>query len=141
MFLEAEGRPEFRQSLPWDTQKRLPAVVAAQIAGMSFFSLDQHACCTLDLALLSEDAPSETVSSQETHLDDLPHIQVTFYDADCVPDFVILACRYDWAMLHAYKVGDVVRVLYGNEESYSGKIVATSGSRRRSPWQCYTIEW
>lgn len=138
MFLEHEPRDMFNSNLPWEKIRHLPNVVCAQIAEMNFFVFEGLSCCSLVLIQLENDSIVEGR--------DIPSLlkgnrfAVTFYDMDCVPDFIVLACRYEWAMKNSYKIGDIVEVIYGHEERYIGKIVGVP-ARRKSPWQSYTVEW
>lgn len=120
--------------------KRLPSSVLAQVVRINFFVFDQ-ACCNLEIVPIKDMNVVET-SEDSTVLfnSDDERLSISFYDMETVPDFIILACRVHWSLNIHYNIGDVVQVLYGNEETYSGRIIRASG-RRRSPWQSYTVEW
>ena len=138
LFLEHESREVFNSDLPWEKLRHLANVVCAQIVEMDFFVLEGLSCCSLVMHQLSDDSIVETRDGLGLLKGE--RFAVTFYDMDCVPDFIILACRYEWAMKNTYKIGDIVQVIYGHEERYIGKITGVP-ARRKSPWQSYTVEW
>jgi hypothetical protein len=138
LFLEHEIRDVFNTDLPWLKLRHLPNVVCAQIVEMTFFVLDGLSCCSLVLIQLNDDSIVEAKENLDPAKGE--RFVVRFYDMDCVPDFIILGCRYEWAINNAYKIGDIVQVIYGHEERYVGKIIGVP-VRRKSPWQSYTVEW
>lgn len=140
LFLGSETRPEFQQNLPWITNKLLPSTIIAQIVEVKFFYLDRP-CCSLEIIPLVDDQIIETSENRPCCVNlDSERLYMTFYDMDTIPDFIILACRYKWATENSYKLGDLVQVLYGHEEIYSGQIIKVA-NRRRGLWQAYTVKW
>lgn len=147
MFLEKETRSLFKQNLPHyvtSTSRRTSAHVIAQIIDMQFYVVDERPWCQLTMVPVDETVLLGAEEDKETiRMDREPseeRFTVSYYDLAETPDFIILACRFQWSLNQEYSTGQLVRVLYGHEESYNGKVVHV-GPRRRSAWQAYTVEW
>ncbi len=139
-FLDKEGREIFHEDLPsyvTQTGRRLMVShVMAQVVGLEFFVLERP-WCQLTLVPTGENSEcSDLIVDEESS----ERFTIKYYDMEDIPDFLILACRYKWAEKQDYSVGQLVRVLYGYDEIYHGKIIRV-GPRRRSVWQCFTVEW
>jgi len=148
-FLAKEARPQFHEHLqPYvstaaGNRRSQQSPVIAQVVDIQFFVLPDRPWCQLtlipldDSILLSDEQQQQALRSDFASPD---RFVIKYYDMEDIPDFLILASRYQWSLGQDYHVGHLVRVLYGHDEIYSGRITR-AGSRRRSSWQCYTIEW
>ncbi|KAJ3258064.1 Bromodomain and WD repeat-containing protein 1 [Boothiomyces macroporosus] len=87
--------------------------------------------CTITLSIY----PALELS--ETPVDDLPTITVTFFEAENVPDFLILWSEFQESMSRTWDVGDSVVIRYADSTS-SGKILAVNETV--SQWEKYTVQ-
>lgn len=133
-FLEQEHRVAFHQhQVPREIASR--QMVIAQIVRMAFLLEEEQPYALLTLLPLPDGVEEDFIGDAE----DPAAFQLAYYDREELPDFIILASRYHTSIQHSYSVGQQVRVLYGHQESYTGRIVRAR--RRGSAWQCYTVQW
>lgn len=145
MFLKREKGAQFHDSLPWDVEGHLPAVVFGQIISLNFFP-GEPTWCLIEVLLLSRTEAREDLPPPPHIPANSRRIQISFYDMENQPDFIIPYCRYHWSVqsVQRYKVGEIVRVVFSREEAYEGRIKKLKVPSDRvpdRPWQCYLVEW
>ncbi|KAJ3276109.1 hypothetical protein HDV01_006279 [Terramyces sp. JEL0728] len=86
--------------------------------------------CTLNLSIYP------TLELTDTPIDELPAVSVTFFEAENVPDFLILWSEFQESMSRTWDVGDAVVIRYADSTS-SAKIVEVNDTI--SQWEKYTV--
>lgn len=151
-FLSKEERRLFHADLPvylseGASRRSQQSHVLAQVVEVQFCVNEDVGRPWCEMTLVPLDEASYLSSSDESIAGELradplssDRFTLRYYDMADIPDFLILACRYTWSLDQDYHTGQLVRVIYGHEETYSGRITRV-GPRRRSAWQCYTVQW
>lgn len=141
-FLENERRAEFHRDVPAvvtnPNRRALQSPIIAQVVEARFYVMDWP-WCQIKVVPLDDDTVTEAAACI-VDPDSASALTISYYDMADTPDFIILACRYHWSLQQQYSTGQVVRVIYGHEESYNGRIIRV-GPTRRTYWQCYLVEW
>lgn len=146
MFLRRERRPHFNDNLPWEVEPELDSdVVFGQISTLTFFP-GEPTWCLVELTLLGRHEVREGLPPLTSTSATARKIQVSFYDMNNQPDFIIPYCRYAWSVQRSqrYRPGEVVRVVFSQDEVYEARIKRLKVSPERipnRPWQCYLVEW
>lgn len=146
MFLQREKRPIFHGSnLPWKVHRDLASVVFGQVISLIFLPGDPT-FCLLELLLLERHQVHENLAPPIAIPATAQRIEISFYDLENQPDFIIPYCRYEWSVQPSqrYDAGEIVRVLFGRDEAYEARIKRVKVSSEQiptRPWQCYVIEW
>jgi len=68
-------------------------------------------------------------------------VNIQFYDHDSVPDFLVRLSRVQYGLMQNLEVGDNVKALYADGESYEGVIQERLRDQYSSPWQCFSVNW
>lgn len=145
MFLKKERRPQFQDCLPWEVKPDLGNVVFGQVMSLNFIP-GEPTWCLLELMLLDDISAREGLPPP-THIPSSARkIQISFYDMTNQPDFIIPYCRYAWSVrrIQRYAPGEIVRVVFGKDESYEARVKRIKVPSERipeRPWQCYVVEW
>lgn len=151
-FLEKEPRRQFHEDIPsyvteGASRRSQQSHLLAQVVEVQFCVNEAVGRPWCQMTLVPVDEAAYLSSSDEGIAGELradpmasDRFVLRYYDMADIPDFLILACRYTWSLDQDYHAGQLVRVIYGHEESYSGRITRV-GPRRRSAWQCYTVQW
>ncbi|KAJ3322653.1 hypothetical protein HDV06_002867 [Boothiomyces sp. JEL0866] len=108
----------------------LPELLLCHVKGICWTPGD-IVTCTVTLSIY----PALELS--DTPLDLLPTISVTFFEAENVPDFLILWTEFEESMTRTWDVGDSVVIRYADSTS-SGKILAVNDTV--SQWEKYTVQ-
>ncbi len=154
-FLERESDGRFHDTLPWNVVSGLGNVVIAQVISVSFFP-GPPTWCIIDLIVVQPPSGGEakggssegggTARPTAATIENSVQMQISYYDMENQADFIIPYCKYHWHVLQRepYKINDAVRVRFGPDEAYDGRIRTIKVPHHRipdRPWQCYTVEW
>ncbi|KAJ3338810.1 signal transducing kinase of the PAK [Gonapodya sp. JEL0774] len=137
-------RPDSRY-LPWVKYPNLPPVVFCTVRSVSFRSGPPAICQVslevweVDARVADNDSPinphwtSLLLPASESLFPTTRRIDVKFFDAADVADFIILREHYVWSMTAQYIEGEKVLAFFADDSEYGAVILSTSARLESHP--------